>query len=88
MSIHTQPPIVRPGYLRRMPGPGQRLRVHIQPGMLDSLYSVRSRDVSQGAPQAPRVETRPANETDFTTDGVADPETEVPMPQWHRGVTN
>lgn len=88
MSIHTRPAIVRQGYLRRMPDPRFTLKVQVRPEAVAGLYSAVSRDVSQGAPEAPRVETRPANETDFTTGGVADPGTEVRMPQWHPGVTN
>jgi hypothetical protein len=88
MTIHSHHPLWGPGTMQRYPRPDMTLRIRIRPGVLSSLYASVSRDVSQGAPEAPRVETRPANETDFTTGGVADPDTEVPMPQWHRGVTN
>lgn len=79
---------IRAGYLRRMADPRRNLRVLVRPEALAGLYAAVSRDVSQGAPQAPRVETRPANETDFTPEGTADPDTEIQMPQWHPGVTN
>jgi hypothetical protein len=88
MAIYTRHPLWGPGTAQRLPRPDQTLRIRIRPGVLSGLYAAVSRDVSKGAPQAPRVETRPANETDFTPDGVAEPGTEVPMPQWHRGVTN
>lgn len=88
MPIHSHHPLHGPGTAQRNPRPDLSLRIRIRPGVLSGLYSAVSRDVSQGAPQAPRVETRPANETDFTPDGVAEPGTEVAMPQWHRGVTN
>lgn len=79
---------------RRATPPAQRtprpdmLRIRIHPGVVSSLYSAVSRDVSAGAPQAPRIEVRDANETDFTTDGPAESGSQVAMPQWHRGVTN
>lgn len=64
------------------------LKVRIRPEALSGFYAAHSRDVSQGAPQAPRIESRPANDTDFGPDGVQKPDAEVQMPQWHRGVTN
>ena len=83
-SQHTSP------LAQRQPRPNLSLRVRIRPGVLTSLYTARSRDVSTGAPQAPRVEPRPVNETDFTADtaDVAQPGTEFPVQLWHRGVTN
>ncbi len=88
MTIYSRHPLWAPSATQRMPRPEQTLRISIRPGVLTSLYAAISRDVSKGAPQATRTPVRPANETDFTADGVADPDTEVPMPQWHRGVTN
>lgn len=73
----------------RLPDPTAMLRIRIRPGVTMSLYSAVSRDVSAGAPQAPRVELRPVNETDFDAEtGVAEPGTQFPMQQWHKGVTN
>lgn len=86
--IYTRHPLWNSSNARRQQRTKTVLRVQIRPTMTSGLYSVVSRDVSQSAPQAPRVETRPANETDFTPGGVADPDTEVEMRQWHRGVTN
>lgn len=88
MSIYSHHPLYKPGTAQRYPRPDQTLRIRIRPGVLSGLYAAVSRDVSKGAPQAPRTPVRPANETDFTSDGVAEPDTEVPMPQWHKGVTN
>lgn len=73
---------------QRQPRPNLSLRILIRPGVLTSLYTAPSRDVSAGAPQAPRVEMREANESDFTEAGTAEPGSQVAMPQWHRGVTN
>jgi len=72
----------------RAPRPDVTLRIRIHPGIVASVYSAVSRDVSAGAPQASRVELRDANESDFTDAGTAEPGTQVPMPQWHRGITN
>ena len=74
--------------MQRLPSPGTVMRIRVRTGALTSLYSAVSRDVSQGAPQAPRIEPRPVNETDFTHEGVAEPGTEFPVQLWHRGVTN
>lgn len=88
MPITPRPAQWRSSVARRLPRPDETLRIRVRPGIVSGLYAAVSRDVSQGAPQAPRVETRGANETDFTPDGIADPQTQVEMPQWHRGVTN
>jgi hypothetical protein len=63
-------------------------RMRVRPEAVSGFYAARSRDVSQGAPEASRVEERPANETDFGPDGPLEPGETVRMPQWHPGVTN
>lgn len=82
--IYTRHPLWNPSDPRRRPRPQASLKVRVRPSMTSGLYSVVSRDVSQSAPQAPRVETREANDTDFGLE----PGEQVEMRQWHRGVTN
>ena len=81
-------PYTPPRRPRRRISPQRPLTIRIRPGTLSGVYAAVSRDVSRGAPSASRIETRPANETDFGPEGPLPPEAEVEMPQWHRGVTN
>lgn len=89
MPITPRPPQwKRTSAMQRLPRPDVTLRIRVNPGTISSLYTAVSRDVSVSAPQAPRIEPRPVNETDFTHEGVAEPGTEFPVHLWHRGVTN
>jgi len=88
MPMTPRSPITTASTRSRWPRPNLTMRIRIRPGVVSGIYSAHSRDVSTGAPQAPRVELREANESDFTDVGTAPEGTQVAMPQWHRGVTN